>query len=704
MLSVSTAVASLSTWLAVGLIRSNREASSHAPGGIFTTGKTDRYSPGSYLGIGLRSHAKQSEQMHASFDGMLSWSLADSALIWQRISVPIVTYVRDNIILASSCRPRAQWRLLWLGLLLVSPHFTPRAVIAQEFKAKSILVLYSHEREMSTYSELDRALRSALRSDSDYSVVFYTEYLDLMRFPDDRHQQKLVDYLQVKYADRTIDLIFVVSPLAFNFLIQHGGKLFPGVPAVFTPVDVRRIDKLFLTPNITGISVKHDVRDTLDLALRLQPDTARVIIPAGSSPIEKSWAEDTRKALHNYSDHIAITVLTDLAMNEMLNRLKNLPPHTVVLFAASFFYDAAGNYFLPEEVLDLICRASNAPVYSTNEPYLGLGIVGGSLLNLAEPGAAAGKVGKRILAGEKPSAIPVQTLDPNRIMVDARQLKRWGINEKRLPPASIVKFRQDSAWDLYKWYVVGCIALFGLQSLLIFALIVQRRQLKRSEVLLKDLSRHLINAQEEERRRIGRELHDDFGQRLALLKIDLESLGRQEGALQRGSARGGWQDLLSNVDELASDIQDLSHTLHSSKLQYVGLKGALKDLCRQISKQHNIEADLRAKDFAGRIPGEIALCFYRVAQEALHNAAKHSGASEVVVEVFSDAALLRMLITDNGKGFSQSKPSQGLGLASMQERLRMVGGELRVRSKPGKGTESIAQAPVRQPAGQSKAS
>jgi hypothetical protein len=272
-------------------------------------------------------------------------------------------------------------------------------------------------------------------------------------------------------------------------------------------------------------------------------------------------------------------------MSEMLNRLRNLPSHSVVLFASSFFYDAAGNYFLPEEVLDLICRSSNAPVYSTNEPYLGHGIVGGSLLDLVEPGTAAGILGRRILAGEKPGAILVKTLDPNHIMVDARQLQRWGISESKLPPGSIVKFRQDSAWDVYKWYVVGCFVLFGLQSLLIVTLIVQSRKLKRSEVLLKDLSRHLINAQEEERRRIARELHDDFGQRLALLQIDLESQSQEEGGpFDTMNGPGRWQTLLSNVSELAHDIQDLSHTLHSSKLQYVGLKGALNDLCRQISR------------------------------------------------------------------------------------------------------------------------
>jgi signal transduction histidine kinase len=595
-----------------------------------------------------------------------------------------------------------KWQLIWLFMLLMPFHSCLLA--AQEYKEKNILVLYSHEKEVATYAELDRAMRSALQSDSTYSVVFYTEYLDLSRFPEARHQRTLVDYLRLKYSNRKIDLVILVSPPAFNFFIKHGDQLFPGIPAVFTSVDIRRVENLQLKPNITGIAVKRDLRNTLDLALRLQPDTVGVVIPAGSSSIEKSLTEEMRKNLSAYAGRVSITVLTDLPMNDMIARLKNLPPHTVVLFSASFFYDAAGNYFLPEEVLDLIAHSANAPVYSTNGPDLGHGIIGGSLLDLVEPGQEAGKIGKRILSGESPASIPVQTIDPNHIMVDARQLERWGISQKQLPAGSIVKFNQESAWNLYKWYILACIFLVVLQSLLILTLVVQSRKLRRSEAMLKDLSRHLITVQEEERRRIARELHDDFGQRLALLKIELEILNQEEGRSLRAGAKERLRGLLSNVDELATDIQGLSHTLHSSKLQYVGLQGALKELCRQVSKQHHIAVDLKVSALTGPVPDEIALCFYRVAQEALHNAAKHSGARHVVVAVSSNHSLFHMVITDDGKGFNQAETSLGLGLASMRERLQMVGGQLLVQSKPGSGTELEAQAPSSQSSMQFKAS
>jgi signal transduction histidine kinase len=130
----------------------------------------------------------------------------------------------------------------------------------------------------------------------------------------------------------------------------------------------------------------------------------------------------------------------------------------------------------------------------------------------------------------------------------------------------------------------------------------------------------------------------------------------------------------------------------------------LKELCRQVSKQHHIEVDLKVNALTSPVPDEIALCFYRVAQEALHNAAKHSGARRVIVAVSSNHTFLHMAITDDGKGFDQAKAPLGLGLASMQERLQMVGGQLLVQSRPGSGTELEAEAPFNQSSIQFKAS
>jgi hypothetical protein len=307
-------------------------------------------------------------------------------------------------------------------------------------QVKNVLVLYSQEREMAAYAPFDKALRSQLESAADHPLTVYTEYLDLMRFPDENQQQKLVDYLRVKYSSRKIDLLFAVSPLALKFLVKNGGALFPGTPLVFASVNIRVLETLSLKPNITGIAVKRDIRDTLDIALRLQPDTTQVIVPVGTSPLERLWTADLRNSLRPYEDHLTITYLSDLPMDGILDRLRNLPQHTIVLFSQLFFHDRDGRYFPLEKALDLICRWSNSPVYGTDETFLGSGIVGGHLYDLTKVGDEAGKMGRPFLAGETLANTPIQTLDPNFDMFDARQLKRWGISQAKLPTGSIVHF------------------------------------------------------------------------------------------------------------------------------------------------------------------------------------------------------------------------------------------------------------------------
>lgn len=562
---------------------------------------------------------------------------------------------------------------------------------------KSVIIFYSHEREIATYEDLDKNLLSQLDSTVNHEVTIYREYLDLMRFADSEQQQSLTKYLEAKYKDRKIDLVFAVSPLALNFLLQRGSQVFPGIPIVFASVNVRTVEALSLPPNITGVAIKRNTKDTLDVALRLQPDTTEVVIPTGNSPREQGWIEDLKKELEPYQQRLRITWLGNLPMQTMLTQLGSLPKHSIVLFANLFFYDGLGRYFRPEEALELICQYSSVPVYSTNASYVGIGVVGGHMLEMGPVGDAAGKIGRRILAGEAPATIPVQVLDPNHDVFDARQLQRWGIDRHNLPAGSSVLFIQPSLLKLYKPYIVICFLLLVIQTWLIIALVMQARRLKKSEAQLRDLSEHLIHAQDEERKRIARELHDDFAQRLATVSIDLDVLQKKLSQAQRRDDTASIASVRGQVDELTYDIHDLSHTLHSSKLQYLGLRAALKELCSHFEKQHEVKIELQAPEpFAEAIPEDIALCFYRVVHEALQNAVKHGSAARVIVALSSHHSTLCMKVSDTGSGFDPTVASEGLGLVSMRERLRLIGGEFKIQSRPGAGTELTAQVRLEQ--------
>jgi len=214
---------------------------------------------------------------------------------------------------------------------------------------------------------------------------------------------------------------------------------------------------------------------------------------------------------------------------------------------------------------------------------------------------------------------------------------------------------------------------------------------KLAEEALANVGRRLIEAHEEERTRIARELHDDIGQRIALVCAELESCDPHS----RGSAVECLQRAWQQVSGLGGDIQALSHRLHSSKLEYLGLVSAAKSFCGELSKQRNLRIEVKHSDIPAELPWEISLCLFRVLQEALQNAVKHSGAQDFSVEVHGTQEGIRLTVTDSGVGFDlrHTVNGRGLGLISMRERLRLVNGELSIESEPGRGTTVLARVP-----------
>jgi two-component system sensor histidine kinase UhpB len=242
------------------------------------------------------------------------------------------------------------------------------------------------------------------------------------------------------------------------------------------------------------------------------------------------------------------------------------------------------------------------------------------------------------------------------------------------------------------WIVVSA-------PLLCLAAVVSERKtaledLKAAHAELQQFTPRLISAQEKEKQRISRDLHDDIGQRLALLKAGLDTLD-QTIPVEKASEHAQMHSLLTQVDDLVIDVHNISHQLHSSKLELLGLSVALKGVCQQLADQYGIVIDLTTQKVPKSLPEELSLCFYRTAQEGLMNALKHSESRRIDVSLDCRGQILRMRIKDFGIGFDPSVLGKGLGLVTMQERLRMVGGVLRVSSVQGKGTELEAEAEIR---------
>jgi PAS domain S-box-containing protein len=216
---------------------------------------------------------------------------------------------------------------------------------------------------------------------------------------------------------------------------------------------------------------------------------------------------------------------------------------------------------------------------------------------------------------------------------------------------------------------------------------------KLAEAALANVSRKLIEAQEQERTRIGRELHDDIGQRLALLAIELQQL--HENSLILPDVRSRMGEFQKRISEIATDIQSLSHELHSAKLQYLGIAGAMRGFCQEFGEQQKVEIDFQTHDLPSPLSPDISLCFFRVLQEALHNSAKHSGVRHFEVRLWGTSDEIHLTVKDSGAGFDReaAKTSRGLGLISMEERLKLLNGTMTIESQPQRGTTLHARVP-----------
>jgi len=259
-------------------------------------------------------------------------------------------------------------------------------------------------------------------------------------------------------------------------------------------------------------------------------------------------------------------------------------------------------------------------------------------------------------------------------------------------------------WQQYRAYILGAVVLLLAQSLLIAALLIQaarrrraERQLQASQTELRasyerirDLAGRLLRAQEDERARISRELHDDISQQIAVLGIDLAML---EATPPRGSERLV-TEAYERTQVVARRVRDLSHRLHPSNLPLIGLSRALEQLARDFA-QAGLTITFTRGETPEDLPIDLTLCLFRVAQEALQNIVRHSGARTATMHLEVVRGELWMTIADEGSGFELRSAGRGLGLISMEERVDQVGGTLHIRSTPGAGTRLSARVPIR---------
>ena len=688
---------------------------------------------------------------------------------------------------------------------------------AQTKPVRRILILNEVGPSYPLIRLVDEGIRSALTG-APYEIEFYREYMDTVAFPGPADQRVIREFYLRKYANRKPDVIITVGSSPLHFMFDTHKTSFAGVPVVFCFPNAPSNDGLSLDTDFTGIDNDIASGSTLAVALRLLPDTLHVVVVSGIAPYDLRQLARVKEQLKPYEGRLDISYLTGLAEPVLIERLRHLPSHTVVLLSA-LGRDSAGNSYNADRSGPMVVRAANAPVFSFVDRFLNHGEVGGDLSSAMTDGKIVGEMTLRLLKGERPGNIPI-VKSAVTYTFDWRALKRWGIKEERLPRGSIVLNRESSFWEVNKWYIVASLFVFLAQAVAIVGLIWHRARRKKAEAQLKtseerfskwfrrsplmvtitrmsdghyvdvneafereigwtsaevidrspidreiwdlpqrllwlkqlratgsvrdfevklrrkdgkrltvllstemvemngehcalsvgadiserkmaeealsSLSRRLIEAQEEERRRIARELHDDIGQQMAILCINLETL-KADLPSTDGNARHRVDEVIQSASDLVTDLHLLSHRLHSSKLQYLGIEAASASFCRELSEQQQVRIDYQASGNLSVLSSEVSLCFFRILQEALQNAVKHSGGREFEVRLEGTAEDVTLTVRDFGKGFDLNVATrgEGLGLVSMRERLKSVNGHLSIESKPGHGTTVMARAPLR---------
>jgi len=373
--------------------------------------------------------------------------------------------------------------LLWLAFRLLMPGGMARADPADASPPQNILAIYSDERLLPANLIVDENIRSILNDGQHGGIGYFTEFMDVTRFPQDAYRGQLRDFLSNKYQAHPPDLIIAVGKSALDFLIAYRKTLFASVPVVFCAVMEREIPWAQLDASMIGIPVAWHPERVLDLALQLQPDTQNVAVVLGSGQRDRDFLPALNEAAKGYEGRLTFSWLSNLSMEQLRLALSKLPPHSIVLYS-TLFQDGGGKTYFPQKALDTFASASNAPIYGFFETYVGHGAVGGNMETFETLGKTVAQLGLRVLAGEDPQAVITGQAHASTTLLDWRQLRRWHIADERLPPDSVVRYREHSFWELYWHWAILAAALCAAEALLIALLLFHLRQRRLAETAL----------------------------------------------------------------------------------------------------------------------------------------------------------------------------------------------------------------------------
>jgi signal transduction histidine kinase len=590
------------------------------------------------------------------------------------------------------------------------------ATAADSDRPREVLLLYAESRLLPALVEADAAFRSTVASSLGAPVVFHTEFLDLPPTPSAAYEHRLRDLLRVKYQDVHLDLIMAFASTALRIALDYRAELGPGVPIVFMAVDP--VGDLTLPSDVTGVLMIPDWMDTLGAALRLQPETRRVVVVSGTSALDKRWVAAARAAFADAPAHLEFTYVTDLPLEAVAARLAGLPDGTIV-FLIGFLRDSTGRNLGAQEALVRLAERSRVPIYGLGGARMGQGIVGGRLIDFEKQGVRAGELALRLLRGEALGPADIVTRNTNTYTFDWRQLRRWGLEEGRLPPGSVIRFREPSAWERYRWPIIGTLALVLLESLLIIGLVVQRARRKRAEAEAAVQRGQLVHAQRVTAvGELAATLAHEINQPLGAIVSNAEAARRL-----LDPAEPKRTDLLETLDDIIDDGQRASEvirrlramlrtgTIEQKPCDVNGLIGEVLRFLDADLARAGISTELRLRPGLPPVRGDAIQLQQVILNLALNaEAAMADGADEprrLTVETAEGAAgTVEVSVRDTGVGVKEGdlerifKPfvttkvaGLGMGLSISRSIVEAHGGTIRAERNADRGLSVQVELP-----------
>jgi signal transduction histidine kinase len=573
-----------------------------------------------------------------------------------------------------------------------------------------VLILNAMDPYLPVYLAIDAPMRAALSEETARPVILLSEALDAQRFAIESLEPELVAFLTKKYSALRIDVVVAVTQAALEFVKRHRDGLWPGARIVYVGYPGEAMGPPALPAYATGVVTHTDLAGTIDIAWRLQPHAKRILVISGAADLDNRAEQLARQELSMRTEKATVEYLSGLPLPELIARVAAEPANTIILYLVQF-RDRDGRPYTSREVLRAISRSSVAPVYAGVETYLGFGVVAGSMESYTEKGRLIAEQIRSALASGPSNPSRVLLTAPSRCVADARLMKRWSLDERRLPQGCDVRFADRSLWREYFWQILAGLAIIVGQAILIAALLVQhrRRRLAESEARKRYSEMAHMNrrvAIGEISASIAHELnqplgaiHNNAGAAQLLINADppkLEQVAEILGDIKRDNQRAS--DIIARIRKLLrkteADVQstDLNEAIDET-VKMLAAEASNKD----VLVKTELEAGLAAVG-ADRV--QVQQVIMNLILNAL-DAMRGQSPEKSLLMIRSrrtNEKEAEVAVADTGPGipaesisgifnpFVTSKPGGlGLGLAISRTIVEAHGGQIHAENAPGGG-------------------